>query len=70
MMEKILAWMAEEGFCGTCAYFYREPRCQGGICGFYPGTPQMKLDDSCEEYSVNKEWVMHFVVLLSQQENE
>jgi len=49
-------WMKEEGYCGTCVYFHREPRCQGGICGFYPDKPQMKLDDSCEEYDISKEY--------------
>ena len=55
-------WMDDLGFCGTCAYFHREPRCQGGICGFYSDTPQVEIGFGCEEYNIDKEWVMHFAI--------
>ena len=53
-------WLGEEGFCGTCAFFHQEPMCPGGICGFYPDKPQVKLTDSCEEYELDNEWENHF----------
>ena len=54
------AWLSEAGFCGTCAYFHREPMCPGGICGYYSDKPQVKLNDSCEEYETAKDWEAHF----------
>jgi len=54
--EDELAWLKEEGFCGTCAFFNREPRCQGGICGFYPDKPQVEIGFGCEEYETDKEY--------------
>ena len=55
-MKQQAKYLQEEGFCGTCAYFNKEPRCQGGICVYYPDKPQVKIDYGCEEYGISKEY--------------
>ena len=49
-------WLSEAGFCGTCAFFHREPRCPGGICGRFESKPQVEIVFGCEEYETDKDY--------------
>ena len=60
-------YLQEEGYCGTCIYFYREPRCQGGICGFYTAKPQVSINYACEEYEISDEDEAYFEEINNEQ---